>query len=149
MKTRTDSNNGRNYVIHSPGRYVVENGEGCRRVSEAQIPDCLRPMRPNDRFVELFFETNRLWRNCFVTYSVNGDHHNEWRKIPMEMVCQSGIWFQRICATKGVTCAFNDGATDWDNNSEHNYHICLPGKYSIGGDHLVYQDPSDVDMHIN
>jgi len=67
----------------------------------------------------------------------------------MDLVGDSGSWFQRVEARKGITCAFNDGVDDWDSNSDQNYHIRLPGQYSIGAGNVTYLGVSQLDMHIN
>lgn len=145
-----DSNMGRNYVISAAGRYVVESGSGCRRVADAQIADCLRAVRPKDRFVELSFQSNPLWRRCYVSYATEGEANGKWRKLPMEHRGEAhGSWFQRIDAPKGLTCAFTDGAAEWDNNRDRNYEIRLPGSYVLGGGHLTYCGVSDLDVHLS
>lgn len=147
--TTIDSNLGRNYIIESPGRYVVETASGCRRISDAQIADCLRPIRPADKLIELIFRSPSIWRRCFVNFALEGDHDNStWCKMPMHRQDDSTIWFQRIEAPRGITCAFSDGARQWDSNNNSNYHIRLPGKYTAGGGFLIYCGPSDLDMHL-
>lgn len=148
-RTDIEDNSGKNYVIESPGRYVVVTGSGCRRVSDAQIADCLRPMRPHDKYVELLFEANPTWRNCFATFCMEGEHDLDWHKQPMELRSEPGVWFLRIEAKHGVKCAFTDGGSEWDSNSNLNYQIKLPGKYLIGKRHIVYLGVSDLDIHLD
>lgn len=144
-----DSIVGRNYVIDQPGRYVVESGSGCRLVSEAQIADCLRAMRPKHRFVELAFESDPLWQKAYITYVVEGDCDNAWRKAQMQVRCQEpGHWFTRVDALKGLTCAFSNSTGQWDSNSDRNYQIRVPGKYEVGRGSLIYYGPSDLDLHM-
>lgn len=144
-----DSIIGRNYKISSPGRYVVESGSGCRRVSDAQIADCLRTIRPKHRFVELTFESDAIWQKAYLSYVIEGQKDSAWRKASMKLRCQlPGYWFARVEAPKGITCAFNNSAGEWDNNADRNYQIRMPGKYLIASSSLIYCGPSDLDVHM-
>lgn len=146
--TVIDSNYGRNYTISAPGRYVVESSHGCRRVGDVSIPDCLRPLRPSDRYVELFFQSSPTWRRAFVHFAIEGDNDTStWFKLPMKKRNDQAAWFQRIEAVWGLTCAFSDGKKEWDSNCSANYHVRLPGKYVVGTGTLLYSGPSDIDVH--
>lgn len=143
-----DSIHGQNYTIESPGRYVVESGSGCRRLSDAQISDCLRALRPHDRFIEVIFEADPSWFKCYIAYALQGDSDQTWRKVKMSLRCQEpAFWFTRIDARKGLKCAFNNGEGAWDSNCDLNYQMSLPGKYIVGLGSLIYYGPSDLDLH--
>lgn len=143
-----DSNHGRNYTIDSPGRYVVESGNGCRRVSDAQIADCLRALRPNDTFVEVTFHCVQDWRNCFITYAFYKDKESEWFKLPMnKFAFKQRTWAICLIGKTGIDCAFNDGSEEWDSNNGKNYQIRLPGRYTAGNGFLSYLGIAQLDMH--
>ncbi|KAI0564133.1 hypothetical protein FGB62_30g051 [Gracilaria domingensis] len=145
--TEIDNNVGRNYVIESPGRYVVESGSGCRRVADAQVADCLRAQRPKDTYVELMFNANPIWRNCYVAFCAPGEDALEWHKQQMELMEETGLWFQRVETTDGINCAFTDGNVEWDSNINLNYQIRMPGRYALGRGSIAYLGPSALDMH--
>lgn len=103
-----------------------------------------------DRFVELSFQSSLAWRSCFVSYAIDGQDNKVWHKLPMDMRTDAnGSWFQRIEAPRGIVCAFNDGGSHWDNSKGRNYEIRLPGKYILGGGHMVYCGVSDLDVHFS
>lgn len=125
----------------------MEPGSGCRRVSNAMIADCLRPLRPKDSYVELWFETERSWRNCYVTYITEGDTESKWYKLGMTRSYELGRWFLSIKTKLGIRCAFTDGGNRWDSNRGENYHIALPGRYVLGSNSITYEGISRLDMH--
>ena len=131
--------------MKTPGRYVVESGNGCRRISEFRISDCLRATRPADRHIELLFKPSSSWRNCFITYASTDQSQQAWHKIPMLPSSASMSWHQRLEAVGGITFAFHDGGDMWDNNGSHNYHVPLPGKYHIAHGTIEYQGVAGAD----
>lgn len=146
-------NDGRNYHISQPGRYVVESGSGCRRVSDSQIADCLRPLRRNDKFIELTLKPSAksTWRNCHITYKLHHSSRVEdgWFTAPMNRSATLlDAWVSTIEAPEGIECAFNDGGTEWDSNNSNNYHMTLPGKYSLGNGSMEYVGASNIDLHV-
>lgn len=147
--TSVDSNCGRNYIIESSGRYVVESGNGCRKVSDACIADCLRANRPNDEWIELSYESNLQWRNCYISYSIQGSDKDEWFEVSMDGSPETGSWFHRIVAKAGIDFVFHNGDRDWDNNQSRNYQIRLPGRYTIKKGWCHYGGVSSIDMHLH
>lgn len=145
--TVIDSNSGRNYLVESPGRYVVESGHGCRRVGDANIADCLRAMRPSDKYIEIVYVGAKSWRNCFITFSAREESRADWFRDSMQMM-RNGQWFRRLECGAGIVFAFNDGADRWDSNNGENYHLTLPGKYVAGNGKLTFCGISDFDMHM-
>lgn len=112
-----------------------------------QIADCLRAIRPTDKYVELYFETPQVWQRCFVTFADEREIDNStWFRMPMKRGEARTLWFQRLEAPMGITCAFTDGKRAWDSNKDNNYHIRLPGKYVVGGSMLTYCGPAELDL---
>ena len=141
-----ETNSGHNYVVEGSGRYVVEAGIGIRKVGEADIVECLRTLRPNDRYLELYFQSSPIWRRCYVKYSLH--EKSNWEITPMEMQSSTNrYWFHRIEILSGVQCAFSDGGDDWDNNDTKNYSFYLPGKYIVANKMITYLGQSDLDAH--
>lgn len=146
-----DSNNGRNYLVNSPGRYVLESGNACRRVSDAMIADCIRAERPNDRFVELSFRPYSTWRSCYLAFSpLHQDDNTEWCTLPMNRAATpSGSWLARVEAPLGIDCAFRNDTGQWDSNDSRNYIIRAPGSYTLGQGTLEYKGVSIADIHVS
>lgn len=155
-RAHVDGNSGKGFVVDAPGRYVVESGGGVRRVGDACIEECLRPLRPRDQFVELVFQTGDAgaWGVCFVTFArcQAGVCEDEWKTAAMKAWgSERGDWFYRVRIGddgKGLDCAFNDGADHWDSNNSLNYAVRLPGKYLIANGRIKYLGPSDLDIHV-
>lgn len=170
-QSMVDDNNGCDFVIESSGRYVVHpgasSGSGLTRVSDVQLPDVLRPLRPTDSTIELVFTTggsgSSSWRSAYVVYIPvasrdalsfsNASSTEEWLTLPMNKSAvhlQHGpraTWTLCIDAQFGIDCAFNDGGNEWDSNQSQNYKIRLPGRYSIGNGYLQYEGVAQLDMH--
>ena len=146
-QTAVDDNGGSNYVIESPGRYVIVRNAPPQRVGDADVRECLRTLRPKDKYFEIFYEPDLLWRKCLVTYSVNSSL--PWRNAPMDMVTSDGrYWFHRVEMLNSVEFAFTDGQGEWDNNESRNYSVFLPGKYIVKKKGMFYCGPSDLDQHL-
>lgn len=147
-RTIIDDNNGANYIVPTSGRYVVESGNGCRRVSDAQIADCLRSQRPNDRFLQLTLLHASDWPDCFASYIVSNESSPDWITIPMQRSTSIlGAWTVTMESPAGIDCAFYDGNSIWDSNNMKNYRIRLPGRYILGRGTLTYQGVSEMDLH--
>lgn len=141
-----EDNGGANFVVESSGRYVVGSGS-MKRVSDADIVECLNPLKPHDTYMELHFKPPTKWERCLFVYAKDG---REWIEKPGEELDQSGYgkgeWFTRIKA-KTLECAFNDGANEWDSNVDNNYKILMPGKWMLGSAKIKYLGRADMDMH--
>ncbi|KAI0556527.1 alpha-amylase [Gracilaria domingensis] len=141
-----EDNNGHNYVIDVPGRYVVEHG--IRRVADADANECVQTVfRPNDRFIQLCFRAD-LWDKCFCSFQSDD---NEWTKPPGELMTlvpkdQPGRYFEISVEASRMACAFNDGGENWDSRLNNNYLIGCPGKYEVSGGAATYVSPSDKDL---
>lgn len=141
-----EDNNGQNYVIDSPGRYVIEHG--IRRVGEADATECYRTVcRPNDRFVELEFRAD-LWSCCYCSYQSD---QKDWTPVPGEKMTtvdkdMEGKYYTITVEAQRLAFAFNDGGEIWDSNMAKNYVVGNPGKYVVtdGGAH--YQSASKKDL---
>lgn len=82
-----------------------------------------------------------------MTYSLNGA--SKWISVPMSMAAPEGdVWFRRVEVSAGIEFAFTDGGDEWDNNNLKNYSVCLPGKYGIESNRILYLGPSSADKHL-
>lgn len=141
-----EDNNGENYIIDAPGRYVVEHG--IRRVDDADHHECYQTViRLNDCFIQIYFRAD-LWDKCYCSFQI-GD--GEWTIAPgREMLLlskrQPGRYFELVVKAPRLACAFNDGGDNWDSRMKNNYLIGCPGKYNICDGTVNYISPSDEDL---
>lgn len=170
-QSMVDDNHGRDFVIESSGRYVIHpgapSGRGLTRVSDVQLPDVLRPLRPTDSTIDLVFTNagagSSSWRSAYVVYMPvasrdavsfsTASSTEEWMTLPMNKSAlhvphgRTVTWCVCIDAQYGIDCAFNDGGQQWDSNQTQNYKIRLPGRYSVGNGYLQYDGVAQLDMH--
>lgn len=145
--TMVDDNKSACYCVSSPGRYVVESANTCRRVADAQIYDCLRSLRPNDHYVHITFTHTKNWPQCFVSYLLNGSSSSDWMTLPMESSASlPKAWLAVIDAPLGLKCTFRSGplcclAETFDHS------IQLPGRYNVDGGSILYVGPSPEDLN--
>lgn len=140
-----EDNFGANYIVDSPGRYVVEHG--IRRVGDANSAECVQAtLRTEDQYIQIEFRAD-LWEKCFCCYQANDE---PWTPAPgVEMILLEkdveGRFFQIELKAERLTCAFNDGGEIWDSNLRKNYKIGHPGKYNMIDGKVVYMEPADRD----
>jgi len=124
------------HVVTVPGRYVLSSDEKwLRRVGDADVIECLRKMRPDDKYVEVQY--------CASASAVS--ERVRWRKVYIVRVAGGKKY------SNGNSCmefAFTDGHGEWDDG---NYRVFLPGKYCIDVKNktLIYFGPSHADLHLN
>lgn len=141
-----EDNNGHNYTIQQPGRYVVEHG--IRRVADADANECFQTLcRPLDKFIQISFRAD-LWRTCYCSYQRDD---LEWTKAPGELMKMlstpsEGRHFEIVVEASRMACAFNDGGENWDSRLNKNYLIGCPGKYQVSAGVVRYISPSDPDL---
>ncbi|CAN8073528.1 unnamed protein product [Agarophyton chilense] len=143
-----EDNNGNNYVIDVPGRYVVEHG--IRRVADADASECFQTVcRPNDRYIQLSFRAD-LWQKCYCSCQI--DNH-QWTKPPGKQMTlvpnqQQARYYELVIEASRMACAFNDGGENWDSRLNNNYLIGCPGKYQVSDGTVRYISPSDNDLQL-
>lgn len=141
-----EDNNGKNYVIDAPGRYVIEHG--IRRVDDANPGECYQMVfRPNDAFIQIEFRAD-LWNTCYCSYEKDGQGWTSGSGEKMTSVTKDtpGKYFEIVIEAKRAACAFNDGGEIWDSNLRKNYLIGCPGKYIVADGAVKYISPSDRDL---
>lgn len=144
--TLIDDNCSAHYHVYAPGRYIVESGSGCRRVSDAQIHDCLRSLRISDRFAHITYFSARNWAKCFVGYAMNGVSSVNWIFLPMQpSATTQGAWSVIIEAPSGLQCAFYN-CPFTKNDDVQSYSIQIPGRYTIRSGQAFYEGPSALDL---
>ncbi len=132
------------YVVVRPGRYVLADAAMLRRVGDADVVECLRALRPADKYLEILYAPDARWRKVYVAYSLGG---GRWAGAPMTMaVTKRGFWFHRVEILTSVEFAFTDGNEEWDNNDKKNYAVHLPGTYAVGKGDIVYLGPARGDL---
>lgn len=145
--TLIDDNNSACYYVQAPGRYVVESGSGCRRISDAQIYDCIRSLRTGDRFVHIMYMHGANWPHCFVTYLANGDSRTSWTILPMQpSAIVKDAWTATIDAPLGLQCTFCNDPFSPDIDTAKKFSIHIPGRYTITHDNVIYKGASPLDM---
>ena len=146
LQSNIEDNDGKNFIIEGSGRYVLESGK-LRWVSDADILECLKPLRPRDQYIELYFQPPTKWEKCLCVYAKDG---GEWGEKPGEPLEKSALgedeWSTRVKA-KTLECAFNDGGEKWDSNVDQNYKILMPGKWLVGCAKITYLGPPEMDLH--
>lgn len=135
------------FVIDKPGRYVLmDSSQELRRVGEADVIECLRALRPRDRYLEIYYQPDPRWRKVFITYSLGLS--TDWVSSPMLMsASEGGFWFHRVEILTHVEFVFSDGGDEWDNHDGKNYAVYLPGKYGVANNRIVYLSASNADRH--
>lgn len=145
--TLIDDNNSACYYVQAPGRYVVESGNACRRVSDAQIYDCIRSLRKRDRFVHIMYMHGTTWPECFVTYLASGASHTVWTTLPMQQsAIVRGAWTATIDAPLGLQCTFCNDPFSPGIDNVNRYSVDIPGNYTITPDNIIYKGPSPIDL---
>eukprot|EP00181_Compsopogon_caeruleus_P006653 CAMPEP_0184688374 /NCGR_PEP_ID=MMETSP0312-20130426/29659_1 /TAXON_ID=31354 /ORGANISM="Compsopogon coeruleus, Strain SAG 36.94" /LENGTH=240 /DNA_ID=CAMNT_0027145465 /DNA_START=140 /DNA_END=862 /DNA_ORIENTATION=- len=135
-------------TVSRSGRYFFRGSSLPERISDACVDDCLRSLRPKDRFVELFYESDPIWLHCFVMFTRDGG--STWKEqpgSPMRRV-QPGLWFVRL-SFRPMEIAFHDGRSL--HNSTPSQKFCcigVPGKYRVSNHRCRWIGPSDLDLHI-
>lgn len=153
------------HVVTVPGRYVLSSDEKwLRRVGDADVIECLRKMRPDDKYVEVQYcasasaVSERVrWRKVYIVRVAGGKKYSTSAAM-RSMGAGTDTWAYR-CAFRGdrgengngnscMEFAFTDGHGEWDDG---NYRVFLPGKYCIDVKNktLIYFGPSHADLHLN
>lgn len=140
-----EDNYGANYIVDSPGRYVVEHG--IRRVGDANAAECAQAtLRTEDQYIQIEFRAD-LWEKCFCCYQVSDEPWTPAPGVEMRLVEKGveGRYFQIEVKAKSLSCAFNNGGEIWDSNLRKNYKMGHPGKYTMIDGRVVYLEPADKD----
>lgn len=135
------------HIVEKPGRYVLmDSSTVLRRVGDADVVECLRALRPRDRYLEIYYRPDPRWRKVLVTYSLSPS--SKWVSSPMTMTAVEGdLWFHRVEILTHVEFVFCDGNDEWDNHDGKNYSVYLPGKYGVANNRIVYLGASNADRH--
>mmetsp|Transcript_15466 Transcript_15466/g.41523 ORF Transcript_15466/g.41523 Transcript_15466/m.41523 type:complete len:272 (+) Transcript_15466:39-854(+) len=153
-RSHWDNNRGENYKISVSGVYVAEEGVGARPMLNTELAAITRAQRADARYIELIYESNPKWLNCFVIHTLPRASDSargsgaEWTPAPGVRMTRHGArlgsWFLRIQADS-LQLAFTDGGggkggAEWDSNFGSNYMVPAPGKYEIIAHDAAYAD---------
>ncbi|WP_455716660.1 carbohydrate binding domain-containing protein [Anaerosporobacter sp.] len=114
-----DNNSTKNYTFSSPGTYTVSGGT-------------ITSGEPNNtNSITVYYYTS--WSSPYIHYQIGS---GSWTTVPgILMSSSSASGYKIITIDLGtastLTCCFNDGNGNWDNNSTKNYYLGSAGTYTI------------------
>lgn len=114
-----DNNNTSNYTFSSPGTYTVSNGT----VTSGEPS--------NTGSITVYYYT--AWSSPNIHYQIGS---GSWTSSPGVTMSSSSVTGYKVITidlgtNSTLTCCFNDGNNNWDNNSGNNYYLSSTGTYTI------------------